>query len=289
MIAASEVRRVGAHLSISGGFKQAVESIVEKGGNCLQIFSGSPRGWQMKLPSNEEAKVFKDLCEEKDVKPIFIHAKYLINLGSDKKRLVEISKQALIHDLRVGEMIGAKGVIDHLGSHQGRGWQASKQQLVRAIKDILRSTPKGIELMIENSAGQKGKFTSQLEEIRFLFQAVSSKRLGWCLDSCHAWAAGYSLGKIGNSLIQNDIVKEAERLKILDRLGCVHVNDSRDEFGSGRDRHENLGKGKLGLEGLGAYVNHPQLKHLPMIIETPGFEGLGPDKKNLDILKSVLE
>jgi len=278
---------VGAHLSISGGFKQAVESIVEKGGNCLQIFSGSPRGWQMKLPSKQEAKSFRDLCGEKDVKPIFIHAKYLINLGSDKNKLVEISKQSLIHDLQVGKMIGAKGVIVHLGSHQGRGWQASKQQLVRAIKDILQSTPKGIELMIENSAGQKGKIASQLEEIRFLFQAVGSKRLGWCLDSCHAWAAGFSLGKVRQSLIQNDIVEEAERLKILDRLWCVHVNDSRDEFNSGRDRHENLGKGKLDLEGLRAYVNHPRLKHLPMIIETPGFGGLGPDKKNLDILKSL--
>jgi len=287
-VGVSKGRRIGAHLSIASGLDKAVESIVEKGGNCLQIFSGSPRGWQMRLPSQAEAKSFRDLCKKKDVRPVFIHAKYLINLGSDKSKLVEISKQSLIHDLRVAEMIGAKGVIVHLGSHQGRGWQSVKQQLARGINDILRATPKPTELMIENSAGQKGKIASQLKEIRFLFQAVRSMRLSWCLDSCHAWAAGYSLGKVRQLLIQNDIVEEAERLRILDRLGCVHVNDSRDEFGCGRDRHENLGKGKLGLEGLKKYVNHPKLKHLPMIIETPGFGGLGPDKRNLEILKSLV-
>lgn len=108
------------------------------------------------------------------------------------------------------------------------------------------------------------------------------------MDTCHAFAAGYSLGKSSeNSLIQNDIVAEAEKLGILAELACLHVNDSRDGFGSGRDRHANLGAGRMGLEELAAYVNHSQLSQLPMIIETPGFNQQGPDKKNLDILKSL--
>ena len=132
------MRRIGAHLSIAGGLDKAVESIVDKDGNCLQIFSGSPRGWQMKLPSKEEAKKFIDLCKANDVKPIFIHAKYLINLGSEKKGLVAISKKSLIHDLRVAEIIKAKGVIVHSGSHLGRGFAAVKEQLIETITEILK-------------------------------------------------------------------------------------------------------------------------------------------------------
>lgn len=285
----SKGRRIGAHLSIAGGLDKAVESIVEKGGNCLQIFSGSPRGWQMKLPSKKEVKKFRDLCEKHGIKPVFIHAKYLINLASDKRELYEISKRSLIHDMRMGELIGARGVIVHLGSHQGRGFEAVKVQLVRLIKAILKATPKAGELIIENSAGQKGKIASQLSEIGLLFRSVNSQMLRWCLDTCHAWAGGFSLGKVGKSLIGIDILKEAKKWNILEELVCLHINDSRDEFGSGRDRHENLGKGKLGLTGLRAYVNHPKLKQLPMIIETPGFKQQGPDEKNLDILKGLVE
>ena len=284
------MRRIGAHLSIAGGLDKAVESIVEKGGNCLQIFSGSPRGWQMKLPSREEAKKFIDLCTVNDVKPIFIHAKYLINLGSEKKGLVSISKQSLIHDLKVAEMIKAEGVIVHLGSHLGRGFAAVKEQLIGSIDEILQASSQSVQLIIENSAGQKGKICSQLSEIGLLLKAVDSKSLSWCLDTCHAWAAGYTLGKdLVNTLIQNDIVEEIKRLKIIDKLVCLHFNDSRDLFGSGRDRHDNLGEGQMGMPLLKTYVNHPYLKHLPLIIETPGFNGGGPDKRNLDILRSIIE
>jgi len=122
------MRRFGAHLSISGGLIKAAESLVKINGNCLQIFSGSPRGWQEQLPSEAEIKKFRDFCTAKDIQPIFIHAKYLINLGSDKKELYELSQQSLKHDLQVAGLIGAVGVIVHLGSHQGRGFAAPRAQ-----------------------------------------------------------------------------------------------------------------------------------------------------------------
>jgi len=284
------VRRLGAHLSIAGGMYKAVESTVEKGGNALQIFSSSPRMWFSNLPKMEEVDRFNQLSQKHDVRPVFIHAKYLVNLASDNEKLVDKSIKSLEFDLQVGEMIDAIGVVVHLGSHMGRGFGEVKLNLVKRIKSVLGTKKSKVKLLIENSAGQQGKIASQLSEIGFLLRAVNTKRVGWCLDSCHAWAAGFFCGKgSGKPLIGSDIVKQAEDQKILDRLELIHINDSRDEFGLSRDRHENLGMGKMGKEQLSCYVNHPKLKHLPLITEVPGFDHLGPDKKNLDILKSLID
>jgi deoxyribonuclease-4 len=245
--------------------------------------------WLAKLPEKNTVAKFKSLAKQDDVRPIFIHAKYLINLASDREDLVNKSMASLKYDLAVANLIGARGTIVHLGSHQGRGFDAVKEGLTRSISSILQDTEGPSELIIENSAGQQGKICSRLSEIKYLLGAVNSARLTWCLDTCHAFNAGYSLGVSSETtLIQNDIVTEAQKHKILDRLVCLHVNDSRDDFASGHDRHANLGQGKLGSL-LEKYVNHPELKDLPMIIETPGFDGNGPDKKNLDILKSLVK
>jgi deoxyribonuclease-4 len=243
--------------------------------------------WLAALPKDEVVKKFRELASKHDVQPIFIHAKYLINLASSNKELVAKSVASLKYDLNVANLIGARGVIVHLGSHLGRGFDAVKVELSRSISSILQDAKGSSELIIENSAGQQGKICSQLSEIKYLFGAVDRHRLTWCLDTCHAFNAGYTLGVPSeNPLIQNDIVAEARKLNILDRLVCLHVNDSRDNFASGHDRHANLGEGKMGNQ-LAQYVNHPLLKRLPLIIETPGFDGNGPDSKNLDILRSL--
>ena len=284
------MRRVGAHLSTSGGLFKAVESSRVMGGNAVQIFSSSPRMWLAGEPKSEVVEKFNELKKRYDIKPVFIHAKYLVNLASDKEELVEKSKQSLSFDLKVGEMIGAAGVIVHLGSHQGRGFEAVKEQLAREIKTIIKESPGDTMFLIENAAQKKGKIGYRFEEISFLLKAVNSSRVGWCLDSCHAYNAGYFLGEAtGNPLLGFDIVDEMVRLGLVDSLRCLHLNDSRDEYDSGRDRHANLGEGEMGKEELSIYLNHPKLKHLPVIIETPGFEGKGPDKKNLDILKSWIK
>ena len=284
------MRRVGAHLSISGGLYKAVESIVSKGGNCLQIFSSSPRMWMSNLPSTEDVEKFVKQASENDVSPTFIHAKYLVNMASDNKELVDKSRKSLEFDFKVAEMIGAVGVIVHLGSHQGRGFEAVKDQLVEEIKKILKASPGSVKFLIENAAQKKGKIGFRLEEISLLLKAVDSSRVGWCLDTCHAYNAGYSLGKdLGNTLLGFDIVSEVKKLKLVESLKCLHVNDSRDLFDSGRDRHANLGEGEIDLKDLKAFLNEPIFKSLPLIIETPGFDKLGPDKKNLDILKSLIK
>ncbi|MFH0942580.1 MAG: deoxyribonuclease IV [Candidatus Beckwithbacteria bacterium] len=284
------MRRIGAHVSTSGGISQAIIRLVAMGGNCLQIFSSSPRMWLGKLPEPKEVDKFNESRERYKIGPVFIHAKYLINLASPNMELVEKSYQSLKFDLKVGELIKAEGVIVHLGSHKGRGFTAVKDQLVQTISKLLQDRSARCKLLIENSAGQQGKVCSLFEEISLLIRSINSKRLGWCYDTCHGYNAGYLLGKgSGNTLIGFDMVEKAEKLNLLKELTCLHVNDSRDKFNSGHDRHANLGEGQMGLELLQLYVNQPKLDHLPLIIETPGFDNQGPDKKNLKILKGLVK
>ncbi|MDZ7587327.1 MAG: deoxyribonuclease IV [Patescibacteria group bacterium] len=275
------MRRIGAHLSISGGLDKAVVSIVEMGGNCLQIFSSSPRMWFSSLPGKDTVEKFNKLIEDYKVGPVFIHAKYLINLASAKKELVKKSIKSLKFDFEVGEMIEAAGVIVHLGSHLGRGFAGVQEQVTASIKTILQASFGPTKFLIENSAGQKGKLCSQFSEISLLLRTINDSRLGWCYDTCHGWGAGISFGKDWeNTLMQFDLVKS---------LVCLHINDSKGVLGGGLDRHENLGAGKMGLKELTKFVNYPAFRTLPLIIETPGFDGQGPDKKNLEILKSLVE
>lgn len=281
--------KVGAHVSTAGGLSKSVGRAVEIGANCFQIFSSSPRMWLADLPSGEEVEKFKKEMEKTKMGEVFIHAKYLVNLASEKPELVEKSIASLVYDLKVAEMIGAVGVVVHLGSHMGRGFEVVKNELMRNIKEALSQAPGKAMLLAENSAGQKGKIASQLSELRFLLGSVNDDRFGWCLDTCHGWAAGYFSGKPPvNSLIQYDVVEEIKKFKLESSLKVLHVNDSRDEFGSGRDRHDNLGEGLMGLETLSSWVNQPVFKGLPMILEVPGFEGKGPDRKNIEILKKMI-
>ena len=201
------MRRIGAHLSIAGGLDKAVERLAKIGGNCLQVFSASPKSWELPTINGRLPAA---------VQPAFIHAKYLINLASDKEDLLAKSIASLKYDLQVANLIGAVGVIVHLGSHLGRGFKAVKVKLISSINNILQATQGPSRLIIENSAGQQGKLCSQLSEIKAILDAVNSSRLTWCLDTCHAFNAGYSLGKASeNSLIHNDIVAEATRLDLV--------------------------------------------------------------------------
>jgi len=274
-------RRVGAHVSISVGLDKAAAKIKAMGGNALQIFSSSPRMWLAELPNKEQVKKIKDQCQQDKIWPVFIHAKYLVNLVSDNPEIKQKSWLSLKHDLIVAGMIGAEGVIVHLGSHKGLGFKAVEFDLIKQIKTLFEQVDNKAELIIENSAGQKGKLCSQLSDIGLILKSVNNTRLAWCLDTCHAWAAGINFGKTWeNNMMQNDLVR---------RLVCLHINGSRDEFGSGRDRHANLGEGKMGLDYIKFLINHRFCRNLPLILETPGFDNRGPDEKNLNLLKALCD
>lgn len=283
---------IGAHVSAAGGIEKAPKRAADIGCNAVQIFTSSPRTWQPADPEKIDADAFAAECVQHNIQTNVIHAIYLVNLASNKPELVEKSSKILIGDLKIASQINSVGVVVHLGSHQGRGYEAMREQMIDEIKNILDQTPVNSNLLIENSAGQNGKIASNLEEIKDLIEAVDSPRLGWCLDSCHAHAAGYSLEASnkkqdpGNE--SKNIISEIERLGLWKQLKCVHINDSRDAFASGKDRHDNLGEGNINLDAFKSFVNHPRIKTLPLILEVPGFNKKGPDKENIDILKAWL-
>lgn len=276
-------RRLGAHLSVAGGLVNAAQNMISMGGNCLQIFSGSPRSWARKPLDQAKADAYKMFCKDHDFGPTFIHALYLINLSGDRDDLIHHSMESLTYDLKYSSQIGASGVIVHLGSHLGKGFNAVFDVLVKRIREILDVTPADSMLLIENSAGQQGKLCSDFAEIQRLYSALPSyvekHRLAWCFDTCHGFAAGYDLLHID---------QEMKKHNLLNSLKVVHLNDSRDPFNSGRDRHENIGKGLIGEAAIKSVAQNPAFTHLPLILEVPGFDGNGPDAKNIEIVKNLI-
>lgn len=279
--------KLGAHQSISGGYQQALKRIKNIGGNCLQIFSSSPRGWNFAKLNDDEIKQFLILNSKISIDPIYFHATYLINLADDS-RIGHMSKLSLINELNLAPKLGIKGSIIHLGSFKNylmddRPQDNKYRVLIDNIKEALDKTPKESLFIIENAGNRK--IGQTLEEISQIIKDVDDKRVCLCLDTCHLFSNGY---KFSNNKELDLFLDKLEKLDLLDKLEVWHVNDSRDEFNSGHDRHENIGEGKIGTEEFKILLNHPKTKNYPFIIETPGFDKKGPDKKNLDILKSLV-
>ncbi len=284
---------VGGHVSMSGGLDKAAQRAADIGGNCMQIFSGSPRMWRRKDLSKFDPEKLIQVQKEKGIEANIIHALYLINLASDKEELVEKSVKALIYDLKLADLIRSQGVVVHLGSHQGRGWLQMRDQVADKIGYILEKTPVASRLLIENSAGQNGKIASNLAEISWLLDKIQSERLGWCFDTCHGFAAGYYLGSPTDRVNETGqsragIFETVDQYDLATSLSCVHVNDSATKFNSGRDRHANIGQGKIPQKDLQYFLNHDLIKSLPLITEVPGMDGQGPDRENINLIKRLL-
>ena len=277
-------RRLGGHVSTAGGLAKVVERTLAIGGNCFQIFAGSPRMWHRRLYTSAEIQAYRQAAAQHDIQPAVIHALYLTNLASDKPELRQKSRQALIMDLKNAALMQAAGVVLHIGSHQGRGFEAVKDLVVTEIKQVLAETPDNAILMLENVAGQKGKVGS-LAELSFLLDQLNSPRVKVCIDTAHAFEAGYALN---NPLGLDMFVQHLEKYIGIDNILILHLNDSKTKLGSNHDVHANIGEGFIGKTGIKNVINHPKLKHLPLILEVPGFDGHGPDKQNIEIVKSLL-
>jgi deoxyribonuclease-4 len=287
--------KVGAHMSTAGGgYSKAVKNVSDIGGNCLQIFSTSPRGWKPANPKEEEKQNFKDAIKEYRVSPVYFHASYLINLaGHEEIRLKSVA--SIIAELKVAGDFGIKGTVVHLGSFkQGRRDESERhffednpeayEVLFKSIKEILKETPKKTLFVIENMGMRKiGK---SLEEIAFIMESINNKRVRVCLDTCHLHAAGVDLSTEESFEL---FVKKFEKLIGISFLEFIHINDSKDDFASLRDRHENIGKGKIPEKVFSLLINHPKTKNVPFITEAPGFDFKGPDKENIDRIKSFLK
>lgn len=287
------IHKLGAHLSTSGGLLKTLDSLIEKGGNCLQIFSSSPRMWTNSTIDEAGIKAFVEAKNRLGIDPIYFHACYLINCA-DGNETGNKSLKSLIFELNLASKMQIRGSIVHTGSFkEGKipidnylemRTSTQYQTLISQIKTVLSETPKDTFLILENSGTRKiGRTLDQLANI---LEDVNDDRLKVCLDTCHLHAAGYDLNSQDHF---ENFLKDFDNDIGLYKLEVVHLNDSRDELGSLRDRHENIGEGKVGIQVFKNLLNNPRTKQVPFIIETPGFDNNGPDKVNLDILKRFVK
>ncbi|OGK60642.1 hypothetical protein A3G67_05150 [Candidatus Roizmanbacteria bacterium RIFCSPLOWO2_12_FULL_40_12] len=272
--------KLGAHVSIAGGHINALHKIKKMGGNCLQIFSASPRAWNFVRISDVEEKEFAKEKKKLAIDPVYFHASYLINLASDG-RVGQLSTQLLTHELKVAKKMDVRGSIIHTGSHKD-GDKETKKVLANIFK-VLEKIPNDRLFIIENAGTRK--IGLYLDEIGEIVKGLKSKNVKVCLDTCHLHAAGYNL-RTKKSF--KEFLEFFDSKIGLEKLELWHLNDSKDPFESFRDRHENIGKGEVGTEVFKNILTHAKTKNLPCIIEVPGFDDMGPDKKNLDILKALV-
>jgi len=276
--------QLGAHVSTAGGIHTAIDRIAAIGGDCVQIFTQSPRTWR---PTNHDPanfERFKERRAEAGIGGVICHALYLINLASPNDELYEKSVAALENTVDVACAIEADGVVFHVGSHQGAGFQIGLKRAVPALRKALERCSDTTWLLIENSAGAGGTIGRSIDELAALYEALDAhERLGICLDSCHLYVSGY------------DVTKRAELDRVLgevdERIGlegvrALHVNDSKAPLGSNRDRHDNIGEGLLGEE-LGVFLSHPKFQGLSAYLEVPGTDGHGPDADQVRKLKEL--
>ncbi len=279
-------RRIGGHVSSAGGFLAALDRAQAIGANTIQIFGASPVQWRAELPVKEDTDAFKKECTMRDITPIFLHAPYLINLASPKGELAAMSRTLLQKHTAIAAVLGARGVIFHIGSRGERPKDEARDMVVRALRAILDNTEEG-NVIIENNAGAGNLVGDTIEEIASIYKEVHSERVGVCIDTAHAFESGL-LSDFSDSAIDVFIKKINHELG-KDALWAVHLNDSKTPAGSKRDRHENIGEGCIGAKGLARFINHPALRQVPLILEVPGFDGKGPDKKNIERVRSLIK
>jgi deoxyribonuclease-4 len=271
---------IGAHVSPAGGLDKAIARGTERDCQAIQIFNQSPRMWRPTAYGEDDFAAFQAAMADSPVKAVLIHAVYLLNCASDDPEIRDKSRTSLIQSLRVGQGIGAAGVVLHPGSaKQGDVTEAIKRA-GQVIKEALSET-EGCALHLEDTAGAGGTLGRSFEELRELLDAAGgSRRLGVCLDSCHLLASGYDIRTAAGLTETIDRFDEVVGLK---RLGALHLNDSQTPLGSNRDRHANVGTGELGETGCAAFLSEPRFEKLPLVIETQGPERQGPTREEVDL------
>jgi len=261
---------IGAHVSPAGGPANAVARGEERGCRAIQIFNQSPRQWKPTEYDDEKVEAFNEAMKGSEVEQLLIHAVYLVNCASEDPDLREKSLTSLTASLRAGNALGAVGVVLHAGSALKSEPDAAVGRAAAVIKEALAES-EGCDLHLENTAGAGGTLGRTFEELTALIDGSGGgKRLGACLDSCHLLASGYDI-RTADGL--SGVVDEFDRVVGLDRLGSLHVNDSKTALGSNVDRHAPLGEGELGAEGCVAFLSEPRFDGLPCIFEGPGTGG----------------
>lgn len=261
---------IGAHVSTAGGLTKAVERGTELGCDAIQIFNQSPRMWRPTAYTDGDFAEFRDAIGGSALAAVTIHAVYLINGASREREIRAKSIASLTHALRVGDGIGAEGVVLHAGARKGEPLAASMKRAAKAIAAALAES-EVCAVLLENTAGTQGPLGRDFDELARLLELLDrDRRVGICLDSCHLLASGYEI-RTPEAL---DLVLAEFDAKVgLERLRCLHLNDSQIPLGGNRDRHANLGTGEIGERGLAVFLSEPRFEELPVLIETGGEDG----------------
>lgn len=259
----------GAHVSASGGIFSAIDRIEAIGGDCVQVFTQSPRMWRPTNHKPEAITAFRERRKEARIGGVVCHALYLCNLATPDDTVYEKSIATMIATVEAATAIEADGVIFHVGSHLGAGLDAGLERASAAMAQILDHCDGETWLLMENSAGTGATVGRSLDELEWLFESLDGHpRLGLCLDSCHLFATGYD---VGDPAAVDELVREIDRRVGVDRVRALHVNDSATPRGSNRDRHANVLDGEIG-ERLGAFLAHPAFQELSAYLETAAID-----------------
>jgi deoxyribonuclease-4 len=259
--------RFGFHISIAGGFSKVVDRARIRGCETIQLFSRNPRGWDAAALDREEVEAFKRERAEASISPVFVHLPYLPNLATRRTPFYGRSFKVLCEDLRRAEVLSAPYLVMHMGSRLESDERDAVNTLAEGINRALREVANSVILLFENTSGQGTQIGSRFEEIGSVLRKIENQgRIGLCLDTAHAFGAGYNMAtKRGLDVT----LRELDRFVGLEKLSLVHLNDTRVPLGSHTDRHWHIGKGRIGVRGFRNIVNDPRLSHLPGIMETP--------------------
>ena len=276
---------IGAHVFVAGGLSAAGLPYAEQiGAEAVQVFVSNPRGWAASAGDADADATFGAACTDRRM-PVFVHAPYLVNFGSPTDATREKSAAAVAHSLIRGRRICAAGVVMHAGSAVDRGHRDIALKLMReALLPLLDGLDDDDPMvLVEPTAGGGEPLAATVEDLAPLFDAMEfHPRLGVCLDTCHAFAAGHDLSVPGGvRATLNSLVKAVGR----GRLKLIHANDSKDPLGSGRDRHTNIGTGLIGVEPFAELFRHPSTRGVPVVVETPG--DIDAHRRDLEILRAL--
>src|SRR4051794_28467565 len=271
-------------MSSSGGIDTAIDRIVAIGGDCVQVFTQSPRMWRPTNHKPEAIEAFHAKRKEHGIGGVVCPALYLCNLAAPDTVIYEKSIATMRNTVDAACAIGADAVIFHVGSHLGAGFDAGLDRTCAALAQVLERCEGDTWLLMENSAGAGGTIGRSLEELHTLLDRLDGHpRLGLCLDSCHLYVSGYD---VTDPQKVDELVQELDTRVGVDRLRALHVNDAAAPLGSNRDRHANILEGEMG-EGLGAFLAHPAFQHLSAYLEVPGVDKQGPSAEEIQKLRDL--
>lgn len=255
---------IGSHLSVSKGFEGVAKDAIQIGANTFQFFTRNPQGGQAKNIDPEDVKKFLRLAKENGFQKFVAHAPYTLNACSDKKETREFARLVFADDLKRMENLPHNYYNFHPGSHVGQGIEQGIKMIAEILNEVL-TIDQTTTVLLETMSGKGSEVGATFEELRAIIDRVELKdKIGVCLDTCHVYSAGYDIGKD-----LDGVLEKFDKIIGLNRLKAVHLNDSKTEFASHKDRHEQIGKGSIGAEAIIRFINHSSLKHLPFVLETP--------------------